>query len=63
MIAALFVGLEEHLRVRLGPCLNAGTARDDLAAQAHATVSAANTLGFADVSDLCRMLEVACLSG
>jgi signal transduction histidine kinase/DNA-binding response OmpR family regulator len=52
----LLVRLAADLRSRFGP----SNGRERLAADAHATASAAGQLGFTRLSDLCRDLEQAC---
>ncbi len=56
LLAMLATELEQRFRARSGD--RAGLARD-----AHAMISAAGLLGFTGLSDLCREIEGACLSG
>ena len=60
---ALLVQLGAQVSERFGPSLRARIERSDLAAEAHAMVSAAGLLGFTDLSDVCRKLETACHTG
>ena len=55
----LMAGLQRHLQERFAGPLGS-LSPDRLAADAHATASAAGQLGFEHLSDLCRRLERAC---